>query len=69
MRFLRMVCPEHLLEGIEGDLVQRFDREVKALGAGKARRRFVWNVIRFFTVSFQAIRAAVASPVESLKAE
>lgn len=46
--FLRWFCPDHLMEEIEGDLVQRFQRDVGTFGAVKARRRFVWNAIRFF---------------------
>ncbi|HLZ16661.1 MAG TPA: ABC transporter permease, partial [Cyclobacteriaceae bacterium] len=48
IRFLRWFCPDHLLEEIEGDLLQRFERDVKILGEGKARRRLLWNAIRFF---------------------
>ncbi len=47
-RFIQWFCPDHLLEEIEGDLIQKFERDVKAFGEQKARRRFVWNVIRFF---------------------
>ncbi len=48
LHFLQWFCPEHLLEEIEGDLMQRFEKDVKAFGVVKARRRFVWNAIRFF---------------------
>ena len=48
IRFLRAICPAHLYEEIEGDLMQKFDRDIKAFGERKAKRRFVWNVIRFF---------------------
>ncbi len=47
-RFLRTFCPPHLLEEIEGDLLQKFERDVKLVGERKARRRLVWNSIRFF---------------------
>ena len=47
-RFLRWFCPEHLLEEIEGDLIQKFERDVKTFGERRARRKFVWNVVRFF---------------------
>lgn len=46
-RFLSWFCPEDLLEEIEGDLVQRFNRDITDYGEHTARRRFVWNVIRF----------------------
>jgi putative ABC transport system permease protein len=47
-RLLQLFCPPHLLEEIEGDLLQKFEREVELLGEKKAKRRLLWNVIRFF---------------------
>lgn len=46
-RLLEKFCPVYLLEEIEGDLLQRFERDANALGEKKARRRLVWNVIRY----------------------
>lgn len=46
-RFLKVVCPIHLLEEIEGDLEQQFRRDADRYGAGKAHRRAVWSSIRF----------------------
>lgn len=46
-RFLQWFCPEHLFEEIEGDLIQKFEKDVKLLGEQKAKRRLAWNVIRF----------------------
>ncbi|MCW5910492.1 MAG: ABC transporter permease [Cyclobacteriaceae bacterium] len=48
LRFLKWFCPEHLHEEIEGDLIQKFHRDVQAYGERKAKRRLTWNVIRFF---------------------
>lgn len=48
LRVLRCFCPENLEEGIEGDLLEQFGEDVKAVGLKKARRRFMFNVIRFF---------------------
>ena len=48
LRFLKWFCPDHLFEEIEGDLVQKFNRDVKAVGEVRAKGRLVWNVIRFF---------------------
>jgi putative ABC transport system permease protein len=48
LRLLRWFCPDHQLEEIEGDLIQQFERDVSTFGEGKARKRFVWNAIRFF---------------------
>ncbi len=44
---LSCFCPEHLYEEIEGDLIQKFERDVKAFGDEKAKRRFVWNTFLF----------------------
>ncbi len=48
LRMLSWFCPEHLYEEIEGDLIQRFKKDSARFGESKARRRFVWNAIRFF---------------------
>ena len=45
---LRTICPVHLFEEIEGDLIQKFERDVKTFGERKARRRLIWNTILFF---------------------
>ena len=45
---LRWFCPDHLLEEIEGDLIQRFERDVQRLGPDRAKRRLTWNTLRFF---------------------
>lgn len=46
-RFLSWFCPTHLFEEIEGDLIQKFNRDVKVFGERKAKRRLLWNTIRF----------------------
>lgn len=55
LRFLAWFCPPSLYEGIEGDLMEQFEEDLKASDGckpsdayRKARRKFVWNVIRFF---------------------
>src|SRR4051812_9068819 len=48
IRFLAWFCPSHLYEEIEGDLTQRFQRDVRMIGEGKAKRKFLWNVLCFF---------------------
>ncbi len=45
---LRTFCPDHLYEEISGDLVQRFEKDSKKLGVAKAKRRLIWNALRFF---------------------
>ncbi len=46
--FLRFICPAHLLEEIEGDLLQKYDRDITRFGSRKAGRRLIYNTIRFF---------------------
>ena len=47
-KLLRLFCPEHLREEIEGDLVQRYERDLKLFGERRAKRRLLWSVLRFF---------------------
>ena len=47
LRLLRWICPDHLYEEIEGDLIQKFNRDVKNFGERGAKRRMVWNAVRF----------------------
>lgn len=37
-----------MLEEIEGDLLQQFQRDVKEHGNGVAKRKLLWNTLRFF---------------------
>jgi len=48
LRFLSWFCPDQLLEEIEGDLFQKFEKDVEQLGLKKAKRKFIWNSIRYF---------------------
>ena len=45
--FIRLICPKQLLEEIEGDLIQKFRRDVELYGATKAKIKLIWNTIRF----------------------
>jgi putative ABC transport system permease protein len=47
LHFLSLFCPVSLYEGIEGDLLEQFELDSESLGLRKAKRRFIWNVIRF----------------------
>lgn len=47
LRLLQKVCPPHLYEGIEGDLLEQFEFDLAEVGETKARRRFTWNTLRF----------------------
>ncbi|WP_276372405.1 ABC transporter permease [Chryseolinea sp. H1M3-3] len=48
LRLLEFICPEHLYEEIEGDLIQKFNRDVDKWGEKKARRRLAWHTVSFF---------------------
>ena len=48
LTFLRWFCPPHLLEEIEGDLIQKFERDEKRYNTRKAKRSLLWNTLRFF---------------------
>src|SRR5260221_1751788 len=57
IRLLISFCPPHLQEEIEGDLLQRFERDLKSPDHSewpddyklkRARRRLLWNTLRFF---------------------
>jgi putative ABC transport system permease protein len=47
-RFFEWYCRDGLQESILGDLEEQFEEDVKIYGSPKAKRRFAWNVIRFF---------------------
>lgn len=48
IRLLRWFCPAQLVEEIEGDLLQRWEKDTKRHGATKAKRKLLWNALRFF---------------------
>jgi putative ABC transport system permease protein len=52
LRFLERICPDYLFEEIQGDLIEKFHRDLKKSSEGhslqRAKRRFIWNAIRFF---------------------
>jgi putative ABC transport system permease protein len=45
---LRWFCPENLVEGIEGDLLEQFEKDRREVGEEAANRRVVWGAMRFF---------------------
>ena len=51
IRFLRWFCREDYLEEIEGDLVEIFEIQSEE-SPGKAKRKFTWNVIKYFRPAF-----------------
>jgi putative ABC transport system permease protein len=46
-RLLQKFCPDRLFEEIEGDLLQRFARDMNTFTKSKAKRRLLWNMVRF----------------------
>lgn len=48
LKLLERFCPPQLLEGVEGDLVERFYEDMESSGLRIARRNFALNVVRFF---------------------
>ncbi len=48
LRLLSLFCPSSLYESIEGDLLEQFEEDLKEAGEKKARRKLMWNVIKFF---------------------
>lgn len=48
LKFLRTICPEHLIEEIEGDLIQQFYDDCHRWGARRAKRKLVWNTLLHF---------------------
>lgn len=47
IKLLRFICPDILIEEIEGDLFELFNKDLNNFGLSKARRRFVWNTLRY----------------------
>ncbi len=47
LRLLQFICPDNLYEEIEGDLIQKFNGDVKKFGMRSAKRKLAWNTIRF----------------------
>lgn len=46
-RLLRTICPKELFEQIEGDLIEIYNYDVKALGEQKAKLKFIVTAVRF----------------------
>ncbi|WP_247236749.1 permease prefix domain 2-containing transporter [Telluribacter sp. SYSU D00476] len=46
-RLLSWFCAPHLLEEVQGDLYERFQRRVTLFGEHSARQQYVWDVLSF----------------------
>ncbi len=45
--FLKTVCPVRLVEEIEGDILQKYEQDLKTLGERKAKQRLFSNILLF----------------------
>ncbi len=50
-RFLEWYCAHHLIDEIQGDLLEAFYYRYQELGMRRAKWWFIWDVIRFFRPS------------------
>tara|TARA_R110001592_G_scaffold213766_1_gene466584 strand:- start:2658 stop:5291 length:2634 start_codon:yes stop_codon:yes gene_type:complete len=50
-RFLEWYCADDLLDEIQGDLLEAYHYRIQEVGVSKAKRWFVWDVIKFFRPS------------------
>lgn len=50
--FLRLYCKPRLHEIIEGDMYELFYKRTEKQGLSKAKRKFGWDVIRFFRLKY-----------------
>src|SRR5687767_14049992 len=48
IHFLRWFCPSSLLEGVEGDVAEEFEKHRLCYGERKATLMLVVNVLKFF---------------------
>ena len=48
INFLEWFCPDELLEGLLGDLLEQYDNDQLSYSQLKSNLRFTWNVIRLF---------------------
>ena len=46
-KLLQFFCAPHLLEEVQGDLYERYGRDLAEVGTRKANRRYVANVLKF----------------------
>ena len=51
IQFLEWYCKPELLEEIQGDIYELFDKRIQTIGSKAARRHFIWDVLRSFRLS------------------
>lgn len=47
-KIIRAICPDHLIDEIEGDLIELYRHDLKSMGRSKARLRLFLTSLRFF---------------------
>lgn len=52
IRFLKLYCKPRALEIIEGDAYELFYKRIQEEGLNSARRKFSWDVLRFFRLRY-----------------
>lgn len=52
LRFLKLYCKPRALEIIEGDAYELFYKRIETEGLRQARRKFSWDVLRFFRIRY-----------------
>ncbi len=66
LKFLEWFCPPELYEGIAGDLLEKFEAEVKLLGLKKARRNFFLGVMGFLRPEIILRNKLSLNPINSI---
>ena len=62
-RLLEWFCTPHRLEEIQGDLHERYGRDVQRFGAAKANRQYWFSVLSFFRAFALKRHARYSSPL------
>ncbi|MEJ1242075.1 ABC transporter permease [Chryseolinea sp. T2] len=63
LTFLRWICPEDLIETIEGDVVEQFEYDVQRVGESRARLRAIvhtFDFVRIGIISRRSKRPSIA---------
>lgn len=47
-RIIRAICPDHLVDQIEGDLIELYYHDISTIGARKAKLQLMLSALRFF---------------------
>lgn len=47
-KIIRTICPDDLVDQIEGDLIELYHHDLRTMGQTRARQRLFWTALRFF---------------------